>query len=257
MLKSRIRRAFNRAAESYAAAAAVQRRVITTLAEQLPPIAAPRLIVDAGCGTGFAFPLLHERWPSARMLGIDIAEQMLARRPGENPAADSAARICGDLESPPLAGQCADLYWSSLTLQWCALDAALREAHRILRDGGTLAIATLTTGTFHEVRSAFAGIDAYPHVLEFLPPETIEASVAASGFLRIRSSRERIRAAYPSLKDLLQAVRRTGAHEVGGRRRPGLFGKSAWARVEAAYARFRENDECPLTYDVFYVTASK
>lgn len=257
MLKSRARKAFNRAAETYTAAADVQRRIAVSLASRLALDTPPKLIVDAGCGTGFALPLLRQTAPQATLVAIDFAERMLSRlADAEGADSPTAHPLCGDLEHLPLADACADLYWSSLTLQWCALPAALRESRRVLRPGGRLAFATVTSETFHELRAAFEGIDGYARVLDFLSPEAIAAAVAEAGFPRACISRDRIRTTYPDLKSLLRAVRQVGAGAVAGDRRQGLFGKDSWRSVEARYARFREGSRCPLTYDVLYVTAS-
>ena len=40
---------------------------------------------------------------------------------------------------------------------------------------------------------------------------------------------------YPDLKSLLRAVKDIGANSVGEGARAGLFGRSAWQQVQAAY----------------------
>lgn len=250
MLKHRVRRAFNRAAPTYDAAAEMQRRIAAALAARLPPEVAARTIVDAGAGTGCALPTLRRRWPDCDIVAVDLADAMLHRLP-----AGAAAALCADLEHLPLATACADLYWASLSLQWCALPAALAEARRILRPAGTLAFATLTGDTFQELRSAFAGIDGHAHTLDFLSPEAVADSVAAAGFTRIAVSRDRLTARFADLKALLRSVKAVGASEVSGQRRGNLLGKDAWRTIEAQYARHRRDGRCPLTYDALYVVA--
>jgi trans-aconitate 2-methyltransferase len=41
------------------------------------PIDQPKLIYDLGCGTGEITSLICERWPSARLIGMDVSAQML------------------------------------------------------------------------------------------------------------------------------------------------------------------------------------
>ena len=71
--RARIRDSFERAAPTYGAAAVVQRRVCTRLAAGLPAAISARRILDAGCGTGFALPLLHQRYPAACSIALHFA----------------------------------------------------------------------------------------------------------------------------------------------------------------------------------------
>lgn len=99
--------------------------------------AAPRRVVDLGCGTGALTRVLAERWPSAEVVGVDHSPQMLA----EAGAAPSRVRwLEADLrdwspEQPP------DVIFSNATLQWVddheALIPRLLEA---LAPGGWLAV---------------------------------------------------------------------------------------------------------------------
>ena len=43
------------------------------------PIDAPGTVYDLGCGPGNVTRLLHERWPDARVVGVDSSEEMLGR----------------------------------------------------------------------------------------------------------------------------------------------------------------------------------
>lgn len=75
---------------------------------------APRVVFDLGCGTGTTTRLLAERWPAARVTGIDSSAPMLARAP---PGDASIEWLDADLAawSPP--GD-ADLLFSNAALQW-------------------------------------------------------------------------------------------------------------------------------------------
>lgn len=43
------------------------------------PLESPRVIYDLGCGTGSGTVILKERWPGARVTGVDSSESMLER----------------------------------------------------------------------------------------------------------------------------------------------------------------------------------
>ncbi len=247
--KQRVRQAFEKAAHSYDSAAKVQRRVCGRLALGLPPMMTPGVILDAGCGTGYALRLLRERFPPANLIGLDLSPVMLAK------IHTQAYRLTGDAEHLPLADGTVGLYWSSLTLQWCDLPAALAEARRVLWEGGRLAVATLGPDTFRELRQAFAAADAYRHTLDFLTPD--EVAAAAVGFSDLRLERRPEIAFYPDLKALLRTIKAIGANQVGGSRRTGLMSRAAWQRVEAAYEAQRRPGGLPLTYDVITLQGRK
>jgi malonyl-CoA O-methyltransferase len=256
MLKARVRQAFNQAAASYCPAADVQRRVVQALAERLSADASASVIIDAGCGTGFARSLMLAARPAARILAIDHAEQMLHQyRDGAGARPGYEWIVGGDSERLPLADASADLYWSSLCLQWCHLPSALAEARRVLKPGARILFATVVDETFRELRVAFDGVDAHSHTLDCLTRGDVESSVRAAGFATIEVGSERILALFPDLRTLLRAVRQVGASEVSGPRRRGLLGRAAWQRIENRYAQFRDARGCPLTYDILYVSA--
>ena len=244
--KQRVRASFDRAALTYDAAAVVQRRVCDRLLDKLSldRSTAPH-ILDAGCGTGYGARLLRSRWPAAQITGIDFAPAMLgvARH-------DTDSCCAADIEKLPFASAHFDLWWSSLTIQWCDAATVFAEAARVLQSGGQLALSTLGPGTFHELREAFAGIDQHRHTLPFSDVNHIVAALTAAGFRDVVVQRERHSVHYPDLKTLLRAVKAIGAHNVGDGARSGMLGRSAWQRVEAAYERHRESAGLPASYDV-------
>src|SRR5574343_1377583 len=117
--KARVRQSFERAAPTYDSAAAIQRRICDGLLDALPPLAVARLL-DAGCGTGYALPLLCRHFPQAQAIALDLSPAMLRQ------IAAPSYRIAGDLEHLPLIDASIDLYWSSLAVQWCELPLVLR-----------------------------------------------------------------------------------------------------------------------------------
>lgn len=252
-IKERVRESFDRAAVTYDAAAVAQRRVCDSLLEGLDPAAPPPArILDAGCGTGYGARLLRARWPEARITGIDFAPAMIAQARQYLDAGNAA-----DIERLPVATSSHDLWWSSLTIQWCDTDAVFREAARVLAAGGRIAFSTLSTGTFAELREAFAGVDQHRHTLPFDEPESLRASLARAGFRNIRLARERLAVHYPDLKSLLRSIKAIGAQNVGEGGRSGMMGRAAWKRVEAAYEKYREPAGLPAGYDVILGYACK
>ncbi|QLQ26729.1 MAG: malonyl-ACP O-methyltransferase BioC [Dechloromonas sp.] len=244
-----MRNSFERAAPTYAAAAVVQRRVCARLAAGLPAAIAARRILDAGCGTGFALPLLRQRFPQARAIALDFAPGMLQRIDW------TCERVAGDLEHLPLVPGSIDLYWSSLAMQWCDAARALAEARRVLADGSALALASLGPATFHELRTAFAGIDAHRHTLAFHTAEEIRELAALAGFVAVDVEKHTEIEHYSDFKSLLRAVKAIGANQLGAGRRTALMSRNAFERAEAAIEDLREPAGLPLTYDVITLHA--
>ena len=274
-LKSRVRDSFDRAADTYDAAAVVQRRVCQRLLEALDGFggldvlgdaASPR-ILDAGCGTGYGARLLRARWPAAVITNADFAPAMLAlarasrKRSddgGKSDASDTNDTYCAaDIEHLPFAVARFELWWSSLAIQWCHAAAVFAEAARVLRPGGALAVSTLGPRTFAELDDAFTGVDAHRHTLPFCEPATIEDALKGAGFRNVLLQRETHAVHYPDLKTLLRAVKAVGAHNVGSGARSGMLGRRAWQRVEAAYEAHRSAFGLPASYDVILAYASK
>jgi len=255
-IKQRVRESFDRAAVTYDAAAVVQRRVCDRLLEALEALergeAQPMHILDAGCGTGYGSRLLRSRWPATHVTGVDFAPSML-----EIASKATDACFAADIEKLPFEDQRFDLWWSSLTLQWCDTRAVFAEAARVLRPGGWLALSTLGPDTFHELRTAFASVDPHRHTLPFSEPEEIGAALKKTGFADLTLLREKHTVYYPDLKTLLRAVKAIGAQNVGEGGRSGMMGRKAWLQLEAAYENHREPAGLPASYDVILAYGKK
>ncbi|WP_283150350.1 malonyl-ACP O-methyltransferase BioC [Silvimonas soli] len=264
--KVAVRAAFDKAASTYDAAAVLQREVVQRMAERLDYIRIkPERMLDAGSGTGFACPILRERYPEGRLIELDLAPGMLRiareqRGGGIKAMFDrrKPVQVCGDLEALPLASNSVDLIWSSLALQWCNVpDAAFAEMLRVLKPGGLLMFSTLGPDTLKELRSAFASIDGYTHVNQFIDMHDLGDALVNSGFATPVMDMEHITLTYPELKPILADLKGIGAHNATRGRRSGMMGKTAWQRVVANYEQFRRDGELPATYEVVYGHAWK
>lgn len=243
-----VRQAFDRAAARYDAAAGVQREIGARLEALMRrhPAAAPRRLLDAGCGTGDGLGRLAAAHPDATRIALDFAPAMLASLA---PAA-AALRVCADIEALPLADGAVDGVWSSLALQWCEPQRALRELARVTAARGMAWLATLAPDTLHELRAAFAAVDDDEHVLRFRPPEHWRVAAETAGWRCLELRRERTQVLGAGLRDILAHLRGIGAHRVAERPRRQL-GRGDWCALERAYERHRRDDGLlPATYDV-------
>lgn len=259
--KRAVRRAFDRAAASYDAAAAVQREICTRLAHfatDHPPAGAVARILDAGCGTGYGLPLLAAQFPAAHRVAVDFAPAMLTRLVQGSGARPGTSPLCADLEALPFSDAAIDLVWSSLALQWCDPGLALAELARVLRPGARAWLATLGPHTLWELRDAFTAIDSAEHVIAFHSLERWLAAAAQAGLALQACDNAASFALGPDLHSLLRDIKAIGAHSVGAARRRLPLGRAAWRALETRYERHRRDDALlPATYDVIYLVLAK
>lgn len=101
------------------------------------PVESPGTVVDLGCGAGNLAPLLLQRWPKARLVGVDSSPEMLARARADHPGASFAqADVASWRPKQPV-----DVLYSNAALHWLdhheRLFPALLEA---VKPGGWLAV---------------------------------------------------------------------------------------------------------------------
>lgn len=101
------------------------------------PLQAPQVIYDIGCGTGQITRLIADRWPDAKVYGLDNSPEMLAKA-GAEPS--SIEWIEADINRwSPAASP--DLIYSNATLQWVTDHQQLfPRLAGALQPGGCLAV---------------------------------------------------------------------------------------------------------------------
>jgi SAM-dependent methyltransferase len=108
----------------------------------------PSMVVDAGCGEGYAARLVHRPWPRARVVGVDYDAAATAHA-ARVYAGPSAAYLRGALTALPLRAGVADVTVSLQVLEhiWTPADY-VGELARITRPGGHLVLSTPNRLTF-------------------------------------------------------------------------------------------------------------
>lgn len=250
-------RSFNRAAHDYDAAATLQHQARSELLQRLPFFGLdPQCVIDLGAGTCLATPALARAYPRANVLAIDLAAHMLARAPRPLWRRPRFERICADAFALPLAAHCCDLIFSNLMLQWCdPLERLFTELGRVLRPGGVLLFSSFGPGTLHELRGAWASVDARPHVHEFADMPEICTALMRAGFLEPVVDLERRVDHYPSAQALMRAIKRIGAQNAASARARGLAGRARLQAVCAAYEPCREPAGLPATWELLFGAA--
>jgi malonyl-CoA O-methyltransferase len=263
-VKRDVRRSFDRAARTYDEAAFLQREVCDRLVEHLEPMRlAPGRLLDLGCGTGHAFEALARRYPSASLLGLDIAPAMLERARGRSAwwqrllGAPRPALVCADAERLPVASACVDLVFSNLALQWCEPSRAFAEAARVLANDGLFLFSTVGPDTLKELRAAFAEADGAPHVNRFVDMHDLGDALVAAGFADPVMEMETITLEYDTALAVARDLKALGAVNSLPSRARGLPGRRRWERMTQAYERFRRDGVLPATWEIVYGHAWK
>ena len=124
--------------EQYARFADERGRPFDDLLARVVPHRPPGLVVDLGCGTGALTARLAERWPGARVVGVDSSPDMIAR--ARQLGTDRLSFVEADLRSwtPPAP---VDVLVTNAALQW--VPDALGLLPRLvagLAPGGVLAL---------------------------------------------------------------------------------------------------------------------
>lgn len=263
-----VARAFGRAGPRYDAAARLQAEVRAELLGRLDHFAlTPRVVLDAGAGTGAGSAELARRFPAATVIALDLAHGMLVQagkrlglraRLGGGRFGRRFERVCGDVHRLPLAEGRAGLAFSNLMLQWSDdLDGALRELHRVLAPGAMLSFSTFGPGTLRELREAWAAADDVAHVNPFADMHDLGTALTRAGFVEPVLDIDRHRLDYADPLALMRELQQIGARNALAGRPRGLTGRRRLEAMQAAYrARHaRADGRVTATWEVIYATS--
>lgn len=97
----------------------------------------PEVVIDLGCGTGNLTPLFLQRWPQARITGVDSSREMLSKARADHPHASFVEADVGTWQPR----QPVDVLYSNAALHWLDNhDVLIPALLRAVKPGGWLAI---------------------------------------------------------------------------------------------------------------------
>lgn len=264
--KARVRAAFNRAASTYDGAAVLQKIVRDEMLSRLDLVKIkPKVILDAGCGTGQGSFNLQSRFKHAQVLCLDSALGMLQKTRQQQPFLrrifNAQNLLCADIESLPIANNSVDLLWSNLALQWCNdLDAAFSEAARVLQPNSLLMFSTFGPDTLKELRVASNSSDKkqdHTHVSRFIDMHDIGDALTRAGFSAPVLDVEHYTLTYNDVKSVMKDLKSIGANNATQGRARGLQGRGFMQKLAENYEQFRiglkeQGGKLPATFEVIY-----
>ncbi len=102
------------------------------------PQCSPVHVCDLACGTGDIKRLLHNRFPAAHIMGLDLSAEMMRCAPDSNDISRSLVR--GDMHQLPFPDNSIDLITGGYALRNAPnITTAIREIARVLAPGGVAA----------------------------------------------------------------------------------------------------------------------
>jgi len=237
----------------------LQKEVCSRLLEKLEYIKlSPRLILDAGVGTGEAVAPLMRRYKKSRLVVLDLSERMLAKATCHGSLLRKPELVCADIEHLPFCEDSFELIFSSLTLQWCNdLQATMADILRVLKPGGLLMFSTFGPDTLKELRSCWSQIDDAVHVNEFTDMHDVGDGLLQAGFADPVMEAETITVNYESIDKLMADLRGIGANATAEGGRAGLTAPSVLTKLRQAYEIYRVDKLLPASYEVVYGHAWK
>jgi len=259
--KKRVAKSFSRAAENYDSVARLQKKAGQYLLDCLPNDLSsneslPRQIIDLGCGTGYFTGQLAHKYSDAELIGLDLAQGMLAFANSKHNA--SATWLCGDAESLPLANNSVDLIFSNLAFQWCEqLPLLATEIARVLKPGGTLAFTSLGSKTLVELKQSWAEVDDYVHVNHFVDAQNWHQAFSQAGLCFNHFEVDDPQLEYRDLRHLTDELKGIGAHNLNSGQNRGLTSPEQVRALMQAYEKYRNgNGQLPATWEVIYGVAT-
>lgn len=273
--RNSVKKSFSRAADTYDSNSTLQKEVASDLARRAGALIANTVphgafrvsdskaagrFLDVGCGTGNLIGEIKKVCPEASVYGCDISLQMLLKTRSKYCDKSLAASDCGSL---PFAPSSFDFVASSLTYQWAQdLNAAFREAERVLRPEGLFFFTTLGPSTLNELRTAFRAASPSSEgfsLMEFKGTDEVSEAVEEAGLECLNIEAAPIVKRYADLMELLKTLKKIGASppvKSGKGLSMGLIIKEA---AKAYAERFPAPDGGGIvaTYEVIFAAARK
>jgi malonyl-CoA O-methyltransferase len=250
-------RNFSSAAVNYNQWAIPQRLIAEDMTKLLPVKNRVNTILDVGCGTGYLTELLHERYPEAHILGIDVAPEMV--KTCRRRWADAHLLSFQIADAEKYDYRCRfDLVASSFCFQWfCARELSIRRLAGMLNPGGTFACAIPVAGSLAELYETYQSVlcEKMPG-LEYVPSEDYVDILTDAGLRLTFLKEEAVQGLYKSGLHALRTFKEIGAtfkHHWGYTPRSVAEVKKIAKHYECCYAL--DDGQVPITYKVLYLVA--
>ncbi|MDO8748531.1 MAG: methyltransferase domain-containing protein [Candidatus Omnitrophota bacterium] len=244
----KIRDNFSRSAIHYEKYADIQAKLAQELLEEVIGAGyTANEVLDIGCGTGWLLGELKRFLPQSRLWGLDISLAMARKT-----KAKIEEVLTADAAFLPFKDKALDLVLSNAVYQWVPdLEAAFKEARRILKSGGCFMFNCFGAKTLRELRQCF-GIEE-----TFLPrADFIREALERAGFSCPEFKVRECNRHFDNLADILSWLKYIGVNRIN--QHQGFLTPSRLAKADHFYrSNFRGNGQVYATFEVISVKAIK
>ncbi|MGC1854379.1 MAG: malonyl-ACP O-methyltransferase BioC [Candidatus Aquirickettsiella sp.] len=252
--ETQIARRFNKAANTYDPVAVLQQRVGKSLLERLQGIRCqPQTILDLGCGTGYCEAFLKKLYPTAKIIGLDKSNGMLAQAK-EKHQLTNINWVGGCAENLPFSDHSFELVYSNLMLHWSNdFTKSLKEIRRILKPEGLLLFSMVGPDSLQELRNCWRAIDNQPHVHVFVDMHDLGDNLLHTPFVDPVMDVEYFTLLYSEALDLMKELKKLGVQNIAKNRQRGLTSKGTLKKLIQSYEYFRSPEgKLPATWEIIY-----
>jgi ubiquinone/menaquinone biosynthesis C-methylase UbiE len=122
----------------------------TTLRLALQLLPQPRRVLDVGCGTGQLLRHARPCYPTAELVGVDLAGRMVATAFAATPTKLAVRYVHARAERLPFSDGVFDLVFATLSLRhWTNPPAGIAEVARVLTPSGVVVLADVFPNCQH------------------------------------------------------------------------------------------------------------
>ena len=239
---------FSRSAMHYEKYADIQAKLAQELLEEV--IGAgykANEVLDIGCGTGWLLGELKRFLPQSRLWGLDISLEMARKT-----MAKIEDVLAADAAFLPFKDNALDLVLSNAVYQWVPdLEAAFKEAHRILKFGGCFMFNCFGAKTLRELRQCFGIEETFLPQADFIR-EALERSGFSCPEFKVRDCSRH----FDNLADILSWLKYIGVNRIN--QHQGLLTPAQLAKADHFYrSNFRSNGQVYASFEVISVKVKK
>jgi malonyl-CoA O-methyltransferase len=218
--KEQIKKQFNHAKNTYDQHAIVQQEMAKQLSNLLPKDDQIKNILEIGCGTGLFTKLLLKQYPTASLLAVDLADEMIEKAKQQLTSLSQVQLRVADIEEldlstlPPF-----DLIVSNAVIQWLqSKQTTLQRLIASLKPKGWFLASTFGPKTFHELQTAFQQVEQQlqlpptHHLLPLCSEMEWRQLLRHAGLQRITSKQSFHRLYYANCLTFLKGIKKVGAN---------------------------------------------